>query len=74
MWIYCVQTPARAFRRALITKYSVHSIVLYPQEDVASLQSHLFVCYFLLQLTGEVYNLHIDMVMRRARSRQQSNP
>jgi hypothetical protein len=71
---YLMHTPARAFHRAFMKKVAKQSLVLFPSMDSVYLRNHLFNYCFLLQLTGKVYNLHIETGMRRAPSRQQSNP
>jgi hypothetical protein len=69
MWNYIVHTPARAFHRASLKKYALQTLVLYPAKDIDSPRSISSYYSFLLQLTGEVYNLHIEMGMRRVPSR-----
>jgi hypothetical protein len=74
MWNNIVQTPARAFHRAFMKKRAMQFLVCYSSKGVDSPRTNSFIYCFLLQVTFNVYNLHIDMVMRRAPSRQQSNP
>jgi hypothetical protein len=74
MWKDLMHNPAWVFHRAFLRSYAMQLAVLCPYKADKSLQESLFNYGFLLEMTGEVYNLHIDMVMRRAPSRQQSNP
>ena len=71
---YLVYTPARAFHRAFMKKCAMRLLVLCPSKDDDPLRGYPLYYCFLLQLTDEVYNLHIDMVMRRAPSRQDCYP
>jgi hypothetical protein len=74
MWNDLVHRPARAFQRACVMKLAVQISAPYPSMVANQLRSDLFSYRFLLQLTGNVYNLYIDLIMRRASSRQHCNP
>jgi hypothetical protein len=74
MWNYIVHTPARAFHRAFLKNFYMQSSDFHASKDVDPPQSISFNYCSLFQLTGEVYNLDKETGMRRAPSRQQSNP
>jgi hypothetical protein len=74
MWNNLVPPPARGFQRAYWKKWEVQMPSSYPSMVANHLRSDLYTYFLLLQLTGNVYNLLIDMVVRRASSHQQCNP
>ena len=71
MWKNYVHAPARALHRTFLMKYVMQSPILNPAKDFDFPRSISSIYCFLLQLSGKVYNLLIEMGMRRARSRQQ---
>ena len=73
MWNDIVQAPARSLHRAFMKKQAMQFLVCHSSMDVDSPKGNSFNYRFLLQVTFKIYNLRIDMVMRRAPSRQPSN-
>ena len=64
MWNNLVRPPARGFQRAYWKKWEVQMPGSYPSMVALHLRIDLFDYCFLLQLTGNVYNLHIELDLR----------
>jgi hypothetical protein len=74
MWNDLVHSPARSFQRACLKKLAVQKPGSCPYKVANHPRSDFFYRCCLLQLTGSVYNLHVDLDLRRASSRQDCNP
>jgi len=73
MWNNLVHPSARASQRVYWKQCEVQMPISYPSKVANHPRSDFFNNYFLLQLIGNVYNLHIDLDLRRASSRQHCN-